>query len=200
MIALATGSVKNGVISSVGAAIAFGAPPWLSGGRTGPTTGFLEQQMPVGRKVVPLVALALALTFPFYATDMFTIPVFGAFPSVETAVNMLVFIMMAVGLNIVVGYAGLLDLGYVAFYAVGAYSAAWFASLQFPTVTFHLGSVGIDKNLAGIHVDRLGAARPRRRPDGADRRHHRPADPPPPRRLPGDRHARLRRDHAPDRP
>ena len=42
---------------------------------------------------------------------------------------MLVFIMMAVGLNIVVGYAGLLDLGYVAFYAMGAYTAAWFASL-----------------------------------------------------------------------
>ena len=44
---------------------------------------------------------------------------------------MLVFMMMAVGLNIVVGYAGLLDLGYVAFYAMGAYTAAWFASLQF---------------------------------------------------------------------
>ena len=36
---------------------------------------------------------------------------------------MVVFIMMAVGLNIVVGYAGLLDLGYVAFYAIGAYIA-----------------------------------------------------------------------------
>ena len=44
---------------------------------------------------------------------------------------MLVFMMMAVGLNIVVGYAGLLDLGYVAFYATGAYTAAWFASPQF---------------------------------------------------------------------
>ena len=44
---------------------------------------------------------------------------------------MLVFMMMAVGLNIVVGYAGLLDLGYVAFYAMGAYTVAWFASVQF---------------------------------------------------------------------
>ena len=42
-----------------------------------------------------------------------------------------VFVMMAVGLNIVVGYAGLLDLGYVAFYAIGAYTAAWLASGQF---------------------------------------------------------------------
>ena len=49
----------------------------------------------------------------------------------DSMVIMIVFTMMAVGLNIVVGYAGLLDLGYVAFYAVGAYTAAWFASLQF---------------------------------------------------------------------
>ena len=58
---------------------------------------------------------------------------------------MLVFIMMAVGLNIVVGYAGLLDLGYVAFYAMGAYTSAWFASLQFPQVSSKLGAIGIDK-------------------------------------------------------
>ena len=63
---------------------------------------------------------------------MFTIPVFGVWPDVATGVYMIVFVMMAVGLNIVVGYAGLLDLGYVAFYATGAYTAAWFASLQFP--------------------------------------------------------------------
>jgi ABC-type branched-subunit amino acid transport system permease subunit len=48
---------------------------------------------------------------------------------------MIVFTMMAVGLNVVVGYAGLLDLGYVAFYAAGAYTAAWFASPQFEQVT-----------------------------------------------------------------
>ena len=60
-------------------------------------------------------------------------------------VIMIVFTMMAVGLNIVVGYAGLLDLGYVAFYAVGAYTAAWFASQQFDQWTFHFGAVGIAK-------------------------------------------------------
>ena len=58
-------------------------------------------------------------------------PIFGAFPSVDTGVTMLIYIMMALGLNIVVGYAGLLDLGYVAFYAMGAYTAAWFASQHF---------------------------------------------------------------------
>jgi branched-chain amino acid transport system permease protein len=110
-------------------------------------------ELPVlGRLVIPLAVLAIAITFPYYTGHMFTLPIFGEFPSTETAVYMLVFIMMAVGLNVVVGYAGLLDLGYVAFYAMGAYSAAWFASLQFPTITFHLGAVGIDKNLPGIHV------------------------------------------------
>jgi branched-chain amino acid transport system permease protein len=67
-------------------------------------------------------------------------------------VIMIVFTMMAVGLNIVVGYAGLLDLGYVAFYAVGAYTAAWFASQQFDQWTFHFGSVGISKQVPGIHL------------------------------------------------
>ena len=42
----------------------------------------------------------------------------------------LLFTMLALGLNIVVGYAGLLDLGYVAFFAVGAYGYALLASPQ----------------------------------------------------------------------
>jgi len=67
-------------------------------------------------------------------------------------VIMIVFTMMAVGLNIVVGYAGLLDLGYVAFYAVGAYTAAWFASQHFEQVTFHLGSTGVSTETRGIHL------------------------------------------------
>jgi branched-chain amino acid transport system permease protein len=85
---------------------------------------------------------------------------------------MLVFIMMAVGLNIVVGYAGLLDLGYVAFYATGAYTAAWFASQQFsgqkcpqkgvsvadcaqalvPKRSFDFGAVGLLPGTGGLHV------------------------------------------------
>ena len=41
-----------------------------------------------------------------------------------------IYILLALGLNVVVGYAGLLDLGYVAFYAIGAYSYALLASPQ----------------------------------------------------------------------
>ena len=43
----------------------------------------------------------------------------------------LLFVLLAIGLNIVVGYAGLLDLGYVAFFAVGAYAYALLASPHF---------------------------------------------------------------------
>lgn len=46
---------------------------------------------------------------------------------VELAITVLIYVMLGWGLNIVVGLAGLLDLGYVAFYAVGAYSYALFA-------------------------------------------------------------------------
>src|SRR5581483_10422912 len=173
IVGLATSNTRNGVISSLGTLIALVAPPWLaSSGRRAVDTPILEKRMPVGRKVVPLAALALAITFPFYTSHMFTIPVFGEFPSVETAVNMLVFIMMALGLNVVVGYAGLLDLGYVAFYAIGAYTAAWFASLQFagskcpragfttancpvatvPNIDFSFGGIGVTPGSGGIHV------------------------------------------------
>jgi branched-chain amino acid transport system permease protein len=101
---------------------------------------------------LPLVAVALAVLYPFYDSKMFTIPVFGVWPDVATGVVMLVFIMMAVGLNIVVGYAGLLDLGYVAFYAMGAYTAAWFSSLQFAHRHFDFGAVGLTPDLPGIHI------------------------------------------------
>src|SRR5436853_517404 len=65
---------------------------------------------------------------------------------------MLVFIMMAIGLNIVVGYAGLLDLGYVAFYAIGAYTVAWFASVQFARHNVHFLAVGVGKGVPGFHI------------------------------------------------
>src|SRR6201989_648353 len=49
----------------------------------------------------------------------------------------LLYMMLALGLHIVVGYAGLLDLGYVAFYAVGAYL---FGLLASPHLTEHFES------------------------------------------------------------
>jgi branched-chain amino acid transport system permease protein len=52
-------------------------------------------------------------------------------PDTSVAFVIVAFTVMGVGLNVVVGYAGLLDLGYVAFFAAGAYVAGWLASQQF---------------------------------------------------------------------
>ncbi len=53
---------------------------------------------------------------------------FRTWLSVSVLSEMIIWVIMALGLNIVVGYAGLLDLGYVAFWALGGYFAGWFMS------------------------------------------------------------------------
>ncbi len=71
-----------------------------------------------------LVALTLAV-LPFVLAA-------GAGQAWVRVVNLaLLYVMLALGLNIVVGFAGLLDLGYIAFYAVGAYLYALLSSPQF---------------------------------------------------------------------
>jgi branched-chain amino acid transport system permease protein len=77
-----------------------------------------------------LIALALAvLPFALQQTSMLISgnPGNGWVRIVDVA---LLYVLLALGLNIVVGYAGLLDLGYVAFYAVGAYMFGLLASSQ----------------------------------------------------------------------
>jgi branched-chain amino acid transport system permease protein len=108
---------------------------------------------PVGKAIVPLAVLALAITYPFYGstTSMPEFPIFGPVPQMSTMVGMAVFTMMALGLNFVVGYAGLLDLGYVAFYAMGSYMAGWFASSQFSTHNIRFGAVGVTPGTTGFH-------------------------------------------------
>jgi branched-chain amino acid transport system permease protein len=69
----------------------------------------------------------------------------------------LAYIVMALGLNIIVGFAGLLDLGYVAFFAIGAYTMGWLGSGFFSQVNneegIHVGVTGFAANLAGIHFN-----------------------------------------------
>ena len=113
------------------------------------------------RFVVPTVAILGAAAYPFYLDQLFELPIFGPFPSMDTVVVMAIFTVMALGLNVVVGYAGLLDLGYVAFYAIGAYTAAWFASAQFAgqnpdgsfkrNITF--GAIDIPEGIGGFHIN-----------------------------------------------
>ena len=74
-----------------------------------------------------LLILAIALVFPFIAQN------FGN-SWVRIMDFALLYIMLALGLNVVVGFAGLLDLGYIAFYAIGAYLTALLASPQFAVV------------------------------------------------------------------
>ena len=72
-----------------------------------------------GNRVLNLIgwlALGIALAVPvFYADNRYVI---------DTGTTVLIYVMLGWGLNVVVGLAGLLDLGYVAFYAVGAYAYA----------------------------------------------------------------------------
>jgi branched-chain amino acid transport system permease protein len=70
-----------------------------------------------------LVGVALAL-LPFALAQVGT-------TWVRIANFAILYVLLALGLNIVVGFAGLLDLGYIAFYAVGAYVYALLASPQF---------------------------------------------------------------------
>ena len=116
--------------------------------------GTLDSLPPVVRRfLLPGAVVLFALLYPTLRPYLDDLPLIGIlFPAVGTVVIMLVFTMMAVGLNVVVGYCGLLDLGYVAFYAAGAYTSAWFASQHFEQVSFHFGSVGINKELPGIHL------------------------------------------------
>jgi branched-chain amino acid transport system permease protein len=73
------------------------------------------------RRVVFLVLGVGALAFPVVS---------GNEGNIDAAANALAFATLALGLNIVVGFAGLLDLGYAAFFAIGAYTYGIFASYQ----------------------------------------------------------------------
>ena len=66
--------------------------------------------------VLGWVALGASIALPIVFSDNRYV--------VDTATTVLIYVMLGWGLNVVVGLAGLLDLGYVAFYAVGAYSYA----------------------------------------------------------------------------
>ncbi len=66
--------------------------------------------------VIGWVALGISVVVPFFYADNRYV--------IDTATTVLIYVMLGWGLNVVVGLAGLLDLGYVAFYAVGAYAYA----------------------------------------------------------------------------
>ena len=100
------------------------------------------------RYALPAILILAAIAFPFVAEGLGTNLLF-------TAITVIIFVMLALGLNIVVGFAGLLDLGFVAFYALGAYVVGWFASGHFSQVTLSFGSTVTSLSggaVPGIHL------------------------------------------------
>ena len=73
-----------------------------------------------GDLAAAIVLLTGAVLLPFFFGE--------GDPFIEDATLALAYVVMALGLNIVVGFAGLLDLGYVAFFAIGAYTIGWLGS------------------------------------------------------------------------
>jgi branched-chain amino acid transport system permease protein len=103
---------------------------------------------------LPWALVVLALTYPFWFDvppfSYVTLDVLGL--KQDVIISMGVYVMLALGLNIVVGFAGLLDLGYVAFFALGAYTVGWFASDKFSGVSWHFASTAVE-GAAGIHLN-----------------------------------------------
>jgi len=88
-------------------------------GRLAPAFRAVERIPPPAR-IAPFVALAALL--PFLTSSDYVISV---------GFDTLIYVLLALGLNVVVGFAGLLDLGYIAFFGFGAYAYAEFSSKQF---------------------------------------------------------------------
>ena len=97
---------------------------------------------------LPALLIVGAFVFPVVDT---TFDLELIFPAIIVAI----YILLALGLNIVVGFAGLLDLGFVAFYALGAYAVGWLASSQFKQVSISFWSTATSltgEELPGIHI------------------------------------------------
>jgi branched-chain amino acid transport system permease protein len=103
-----------------------------------------------------LVFLALAILYPYILDQLMASPE----DLLDASIQTLAYIIMALGLNIVVGFAGLLDLGYVAFFAIGAFVMGWLGSQQFPDVADGKGihiltpsQSAFGSDVPGIHVN-----------------------------------------------
>src|SRR5579875_1871744 len=100
------------------------------------------------RRAAP-VALALACAVPFFTNNYI----------VDVGLTIITYAILGLGLNIVVGYAGLLDLGYAAFFAIGAYTTALLETLAgfsfWETLPFALAFAAISGVIIGYPTLRL---------------------------------------------
>ena len=97
----------------------------LVAGVVGALVGVVRAQ-PAPRDQIGTFALIVILTLAYPGIDALL-----RLRWMNEVIPVLVFLLMALGLNIVVGYAGLLDLGYAAFFAIGAYTTGMLASQHF---------------------------------------------------------------------
>ena len=90
-----------------------------------------------------LLVIGIVLPFLFSTSSAF----------MNATIIAVAYAVMSLGLNIVVGFAGLLDLGYVAFYALGAYSLGWFGSGFFFKGHIHVLVSPVASTLPGVHLN-----------------------------------------------
>lgn len=90
-----------------------------------------------------LIAFGIVLPFLFSSSS----------PFMNATIIAIAYAVMSLGLNVVVGFAGLLDLGYVAFYAIGAYSLGWFGSGFFFKAQVHALVSPVASTLPGVHLN-----------------------------------------------
>jgi branched-chain amino acid transport system permease protein len=115
---------------------------------------FREWRAAVGRALPPWWSRALAVVL-ILAGGL--LPLFFSQTSgfINAQILALAYVVFALGLNVVVGFAGLLDLGYVAFYAIGSYCVGWFGSGFFFKANAHIGVNKLVGSLPGIHLNFL---------------------------------------------
>ena len=97
--------------------------PWMAARKAAASATAVETEESFFKRNFSKIAIAALLLYPPLMVMLFGVQ--GSLKWVDNfGIQILIYVMLAWGLNIVVGLAGLLDLGYVAFYAVGAYSYA----------------------------------------------------------------------------
>ena len=119
-------NIQDGVIFASFLVAIIGMVGGLLGTGFGGYLGFVAAN---NRRPLLLAAFLVAFLFPFTQN--------GSDANMSIATQILIFAATALGLNIVVGLAGLLDLGYVAFLGTGAYVGAMLSNSAFSTVGWH---------------------------------------------------------------
>jgi branched-chain amino acid transport system permease protein len=105
----------------------------------------LDRAWPWWPRALAATALVIGFVLPFFFSE--------ASGFINTEILALAYVVFALGLNVVVGFAGLLDLGYVAFFALGAYTLGWFGSDFFFKAHVHVGVTHVASTIPGIHLN-----------------------------------------------